>query len=190
MSIRLPVSAGILSAGLLIASSTTTPSQAAVKPFGFQCFKAGPAYVIGLGSMAALGVGGTAMSPAKVGSLQGSGSFPIALITPALANYPVERRCASIAARLTNLALATNTATPAGIINLTNNMVAGTLDGLPVLAIKSVSKSNVVATLPKGIDPEKALQLFGSRIQRVAARKVISNAIKDGDIIEFRIYSE
>jgi len=190
MSIRLPVTAGILSAGILMASSAATPSHAAVKPYGFQCFKVGPAYVIGLGSMPALGVGGTAMSPTKVGSLQGSGSFPIALITPALANYPVERRCATIAARLTNLALATNTATPAGIIKLTNNMVAGKLDGLPVFAIKSISKTNVVATLPKGIDPEKALQLFGSRIQRVAASKVISNAIKAGDIVEFVIYSD
>jgi hypothetical protein len=187
---RLPLCSGILFAGILIASSAPMPSQAAAKIYGFQCFKVGSAFVIGLGSMPTPAVGGTAMSSTNVAPLQGSGSFPIALITPALANYPVDRRCSSIAARLTNLALATNTATPAGIIKLTNNMVAGTVEGMPVIAIKTLSKANTLATLPKEIDPDKALQLFGSRIQRVAARKVISNAIDAGDIIKFVIISE
>lgn len=186
---RLRLYGGLLYIGIFTASSVPIPSQAATNIFGFQCFQAGPDYVIGLGSMAAPVGGGTAMSSTKVAPLQGSGSVPIALITPAKANYPVERRCSSIAARLTNLALATNTATPVGIIKLTNNIVAGELDGMPVLAIKSISASNVLATLPKGIDPEKALQVFGSRIQRVATRKVISNAINDGDIIKFVIIS-
>jgi hypothetical protein len=151
--------------------------------------KAEPDYVIGLGSMPAPVGGNTAMSSTKVVRLQGSGAAPTALITPAKVNHPVECRCSSIEARLTNLALATNTATPDGIIKLTTNIVAGELAGMPVLSIKSISASNVSATLPKGIDPEKALQVFGSRIQRVATHKVISNAINDGDIIKFVIIS-
>ena len=181
--------AGILFTGTLLAASAHMPSQAAAKIYGFQCFQAGSAYVIALGSMPAPGDGGTVMSSPKAAPLEGSGSVPISLVTSAMKNYPVESRCSSIAARLTNLALATKTATPTGIIELTNNMVAGKLDGMPVISIKSISKSNVVATLPKTMNPETALQMLGSRIERVATRKVISNALNDGDIVEFVIYS-
>jgi hypothetical protein len=180
---------GVLVTGALLASASVKPSQAAAKIYGFQCLKSQSSYVIGLGSMPAPGVGGTAMSPAAVAPLQGSGSIPIAVITPAKADFPVDRRCSSIAARLTNLALATNSATPAGIINLTNHLVAGSVEGSPVIAIKSLSKGNVLATLPTGVDPQQALKFFGDRIQRVAARKVISNALNDGDIIKFIIIS-
>jgi hypothetical protein len=189
MAMRARLCCGIFASALLAVGSTAAPSKAAAKIYGFRCLKAGSAYVIGLGSMAAPGVGGTAMSSTTVASLQGSGAFPIAVITPAMASYPVDRRCSSIAARLTNLALATNSATPTGIINLTNQLVAGKVEGSPVIAIKSLSKANTLATLPAEVDPQKALQLFGSRIQRVAARKVISNAIDSGDIIKFVILS-
>jgi hypothetical protein len=46
-----------------------------------------------------------------------------------------------------------------------------------------------VATLGKGVDAKKAIGVLDARIERVAARKAIGNALKDGDIIEFIIYS-
>jgi hypothetical protein len=114
---------------------------------------------------------------------------PIALVSADVKGYPVELRCSTIAARLTNLALATGTATPIGIINLTNNLIGGTVKSQPVIAIGKLSPSDVVATLGKGVDAKKAVGVLDARIERVAARKAISNALKDGDIIEFVIYS-
>lgn len=180
--------------GALLASATVlgSPSQAQAKIYGFQCLKAGPAnapaYVIGLGTMPAP-EGGTASSSVKAAPLEGSNAVPIALVSADLKGYPVELRCSTIAARLTNLALATGTATPIGIINLTNNLIGGTVKSQPVIAIGKLSPSDVVATLGKGVDAKKAIGVLDARIERVAARKAIGNALKDGDIIEFVIYS-
>ena len=182
-----------IGAGLLASTSALgSPSQAQAKIYGFQCLKAGPssapAYVIGLGTMPAP-EGGTASSSVKAAPLEGSNAVPIALVSADIKGYPVELRCSTIAARLTNLALATGTASPIGIINLTNNLIGGTVKSQPVIAIGKLSPSDVVATLGKGVDAKKALGVLDARIERVAARKAISNALKDGDIIEFVIYS-
>jgi len=182
-----------ISAGLLAsAAALGNAGQAQAKIYGFQCLKAGPAsapaYVIGLGNMPAP-EGGTTSSSVKAAPLEGSNAVPIALVSADLKGYPVELRCSTIAARLTNLALATGTATPIGIINLTDNLIGGTVKSQPVIAIGKLSPSDVVATLGKGVDAKKAIGVLDARIERVAARKAIGNALKDGDIIEFIIYS-
>lgn len=181
------------SASILVGTvGLSSPSQAQAKIYGFQCLKAGtanaPAYVIALGNMPAP-EGGTASSSVKAAPLAGSNAVPIALVTADVKGYPVELRCSTIAARLTNLALATGTASPVGIINLTDNLIGGTVKAQPVIAIGKLSPSDVVATLGKGVDAKKALGVLDARIERVAARKAISNALKDGDIIEFIIFS-
>ena len=88
-------------------AATANPTLANPAPiYGFSCVQAGGNYYIGLGNLPAPS-GNVAMNPATVQPLQGSGAVPVARISSSIGNYAVDRRCSTIATRLTNLALAT-----------------------------------------------------------------------------------
>jgi hypothetical protein len=152
--------------------------------FGFSCVQAAGNYYIALGDMPAP-LGNVAMNPRSVQPLQGSGFVPVARINSAIGNYAVDRRCSTIATRLTNLALATGSATPKGIFNLVNFLVPGQIGNQQVIAIDKLTFGDVLATVGNGLSAQKAINVFGQRIQRVAARQAIANSLQDGDIIIF-----
>ena len=152
--------------------------------FGFSCVKAADNFYIALGDMPAP-VGNVAMNPSTVQPLQGSGLVPVARISSSIGNYAVDRRCSTIATRLTTLALATNTATPKGIFNLVNFLVAGKIGNQQVIAIDKLTFGDVLASVGNGVSAKQAIAVFGQRIQRVAARQAIANSLQDGDIIIF-----
>jgi len=152
--------------------------------YGFSCVEAAGNYYIGLGTMPAP-MGNVAMNPRSVQPLQTSGAVPVARITSSIGNYAVDRRCSTIATRLTNLALATGTATPKGIFNLVNYLVPGQIGSQQVIAIDKLTFGDVLATVGNGMSAKQALNVFGQRIQRVAARQAIANSLQDGDIILF-----
>jgi hypothetical protein len=152
--------------------------------FGFSCVQAAGNYYIALGNMAAP-MGNVAMNPTTVQPLLGSGLVPVARIRSAIGNYAVDRRCSTIATRLTNLALATNNATPKGVFNLVNFLVPGQIGNQQVIAIDKLTFGDVLATVGNGVSAKQAITVFGQRIQRVAARQAIANSLDDGDIIIF-----
>lgn len=152
--------------------------------FGFSCVQAAGNYYIGLGNMPAP-VGNVAMNSRTVQPLLGSGAVPVARITSSIGNYAVDRRCSTIATRLTNLALATGTATPKGIFNLVNYLVPGQIGNQQVIAIDKLTYGDVLATVGNGMNAKQAISVFGQRIQRVAARQAVANSLQDGDIILF-----
>jgi hypothetical protein len=152
--------------------------------FGFSCVQAAGNYYIALGDMAAP-MGNVAMNPSSVQPLQGSGLVPVARISSSIGNYAVDRRCSTIATRLTNLALATNSATPKGIFNLVNFLVPGQVGKQQVIAIEKLTYGDVLATVGNGMTAKQALGVFGQRIQRVAARQAVANSLQDGDIVIF-----
>jgi hypothetical protein len=152
--------------------------------FGFSCVQASGNYYIGLGNMPAP-FGNVAMNPRSVQPLRGSGAVPVARITSSIGNYAVDRRCSTIATRLTNLALATGTATPKGIFNLVNFLVPGQIGKQQVIAIDKLTVGDVLATVGDGMSAQRAITVLGQRIQRVAARQAIANSLQDGDIILF-----
>jgi hypothetical protein len=178
--------------GLLVLGALTTisglqgvPAQAMPATiFGFSCVKAAGNYYIGLGSMVAPS-GNVAMNLTTVQPLQGSGMAPVAQIRSSIGNYAVDRRCSTIATRLTNLALATNTATPKGIFNLVNFLVPGQIGKQQVIAIDKLTAGDVIATVGNGMSAKQAIAVFGNRIQRVAARQAVANSLQDGDIVIF-----
>ena len=144
--------------------------------FGFSCVKAAGNYYIGLGNMVAP-TGNVAMNPSTVQPLQGSGLAPVAQIRSSIGNYAVDRRCSTIATRLTNLALATGNATPKGIFNLVNFLVPGQIGNQQVIAIDKLTFGDVIATVGNGMNAKQAIAVFGNRIQRVAARQVASSTM-------------
>lgn len=152
--------------------------------YGFSCVQAAGNYYIGLGNMPAP-FGNVAMNPRSVQPLQGSGAVPVARLTSSIGNYAVDRRCSTIATRLTNLALATGTATPKGIFNLVNFLVPGQIGQQQVIAIDKLTFGDVLATVGNGMSAKQAITVLGQRIQRVAARQAIANSLEDGDIILF-----
>ena len=152
--------------------------------FGFSCVQAAGNYYVALGNMAAP-MGNVAMNPTTVQPLLGSGLVPVARIRSAIGNYAVDRRCSTIATRLTNLALATNNATPKGVFNLVNFLVPGQIGNQQVIAIDKLTFGDVLATVGNGVSAKQAITVFGQRIQRVAARQAIANSLDDGDIIIF-----
>lgn len=152
--------------------------------FGFSCVQAAGNFYIGLGNMTAP-VGNVAMNPSTVQPLQGSGAVPVARITSSIGNYAVDRRCSTIATRLTNLALATGTATPSGIFNLVNFLVPGQVGNQQVIAIDKLTFGDVLATVGNGMSAKQAIGVFGQRIRRVAARQAVANSLQDGDIVIF-----
>jgi hypothetical protein len=152
--------------------------------FAFSCVQAAGSYYIGLGNMPAP-MGNVAMNPSSVQPLQGSGAVPVARITSSIGNYAVDRRCSTIATRLTNLALATGNATPKGIFNLVNFLVPGQIGNQQVIAIDKLTFGDVLATVGNGMSAKQALGVFGQRIQRVAARQAVANSLQDGDIVIF-----
>jgi hypothetical protein len=125
------------------------------------------------------------MNLTTVQPLQGSGMAPVAQIRSSIGNYAVDRRCSTIATRLTNLALATNTATPKGIFNLVNFLVPGQIGKQQVIAIDKLTAGDVIATVGNGMSAKQAIAVFGNRIQRVAARQAVANSLQDGDIVIF-----
>lgn len=178
---------------LLTAATASTvaiapPAQAA-DVYGFGCYTAGSNYVVGLGKLPSPQFN-VAKNPSIIPPLAGSGSFPVAVITSKIGNYPIDRRCSAIATRLTNLALATNTATPTGIIQLSSYLVAGKIGKTPVIAIESLTLGDVLATLPASMDPAQALGIVKSRIQAISAGQVISDAITEGEVVEFVVIEQ
>jgi hypothetical protein len=152
--------------------------------FGFSCVQAAGNYYIGLGNLPAP-MGNVAMNPSTVQPLQGSSLVPVARIASSIGNYAVDRRCSTIATRLTNLALATGNATPQGIFNLVNFLVPGQIGNQQVIAIDKLTVGDVLATVGNGMGAKQAITVFGQRIQRVAARQAIAGSLQDGDIIIF-----
>ena len=112
-------------------------------------------------------------------------AVPVARITSSIGNYAVDRRCSTIATRLTNLALATGNATPKGIFNLVNFLVPGQIGNQQVIAIDKLTFGDVIATVGNGMSAKQAIGVFGQRIQRVAARQAVANSLQDGDIVIF-----
>lgn len=152
--------------------------------FGFSCVSAAGNFYIALGNMPAP-VGNVAMNPSSVQPLQGSGLVPVARISSAIGNYAVDRRCSTIATRLTNLALATNSATPKGVFNLVNFLVPGQIGKQQVIAIDKLTFGDVLASVGNGVSAKQAIAVFGQRVQRVAAGQAIANSLQDNDIIIF-----
>lgn len=176
-----------LSALTLLGGIGTTANPVLANPaaiYGFSCVQAGGNYYIGLGNLPAP-MGNVAMNPASVQPLQGSGVVPVARISSSIGNYAVDRRCSTIATRLTNLALATGNATPTGILNLVNFLVPGEIAGQQVIAIDKLTFGDVVASVGNGMTGQQAIEVFGRRIRRVAARQAVANALQDGDIVLF-----
>ncbi|MEB3317862.1 MAG: hypothetical protein VKO39_06960 [Cyanobacteriota bacterium] len=159
-----------------------TPTPGGI--FAFSCVQAAGNYYIGLGNMPAP-MGNVAMNPSNVQALQGSGMVPVARITSSIGNYAVDRRCSTIATRLTNLALATGNATPRGIFNLVNFLVPGQIGNQQVIAIDKLTFGDVLATVGNGMSAKQAIGVLGQRIQRVAARQAVANSLQDGDIVIF-----
>ena len=152
--------------------------------YGFSCVQAAGKYFIGLGNLPGP-AGNVAMNPSSVQPLKGSGLIPVARITSAIGNYAVDRRCSTIATRLTNLALATGNASPKGIFNLVNFLVPGKIGNQQVIAIDKLTFGDVLATVGNGVSAKQAISVFGQRIRRVAAGQAVANSLQDGDIVIF-----
>jgi|OM-RGC.v1.017036128 hypothetical protein len=177
------VALGLSTALLSLAVAEIQPAQAS-EVFAFQCLKAGDQAVIALGNMPRP-VGGVAMNPGTLEPLEASGMFPFAVVRSKLGGANPQRRCSTIATRLTNLALATNSASPLGIINLTNYFVGGRINGTPVIAVDQLSYGDVLGTLPMAMDPKAALTIIDRRIRLISAGNAIAEAVQSGDIIVF-----
>ena len=177
------VALGLSTALLTLAVAEIKPAQAS-EVFAFQCLKAGDQAVIALGNMPKP-IGGVAMNPETLEPLQGSGMFPFAIVRSKLGGVNPQRRCSTIATRLTNLALATNSASPLGIIDLTNYFVGGRINGIPVIAVDQLSYGDVLGTLPMDMDPKAALSVIDRRVRLISAGNAVAEAIQSGDIVVF-----
>ena len=177
------VALGLSTALLGLAAAEIQPAQAS-EVFAFQCLKAGDQAVIALGNMPKP-VGGVAMNPASLQPLEGSGMFPFAFVQSKVGGVNPQRRCSTIATRLTNLALATDTASPLGIIDLTNHFVGGRINGTPVIAVDQLSYGDVLGTLPMDMDPKAALSVIDRRVRLISAGNAVAEAIQSGDIVVF-----
>ena len=177
------VALGLSTALLSLAVAEIQPAQAS-EVFAFQCLKAGDQAVIALGNMPKP-VGGVAMNPATLQPLEGSGMFPFAFVRSKVGGVNPQRRCSTIATRLTNLALATDTASPLGIIDLTNYFVGGRINGTPVIAVDQLTYGDVLGTLPIDMDPKAALSVIDRRVRLISAGNAVAEAIQSGDIVVF-----
>ena len=177
------VALGLSTALLSLAVADIQPAQAS-EVFAFQCLKAGDQAVIALGNMPKP-VGGVAMNPVTLQPLEGSGMFPFAFVRSKVGGVNPQRRCSTIATRLTNLALATNTASPLGIIDLTNYFVGGRINGTPVIAVDQLTYGDVLGTLPMDMDPKAALSVIDRRVRLISAGNAVAEAIQSGDIVIF-----
>lgn len=192
MTVYRPFRGALVALGVLPLLSGIGAMEASANPgaanpstvFAFSCVSAANNYYIGLGNIPAP-TGNVAMNPVNVQPLRGSTVVPVARITSSIGNYAVDRRCSTIATRLTNLALATGTATPQGIFNLVNFLVPGKIGNQQVIAIDKLTFGDVLATVGNGMSAKQAIGVFGQRIQRVAARQAIAGSLQDGDIIIF-----
>jgi len=168
-----------------VVGATTPPTLAnPAVIYGFSCLQAGGRYFIALGTMPAPS-GNVAMNPVTVQPLQGSGAVPVVRISSSIGNYAVDRRCSTIATRLTNLALATGSATPTGIFNLVNFLVPGKIGDQQVIAIDKLTVGDVLASVGNGMTAKQAIEVLGRRIRRVAAGQAVANSLQDGDIVIF-----
>ena len=152
--------------------------------YGFSCVQAAGKYFIGLGAIPTPS-GQVAMNPSTVLPLMGSGLVPVARISSSIGNTAVDRRCSTIATRLTNLALATGNASPTGVFNLVNVLVPGKIGDQQVIAIDKLTAGDVLASVGNGMTSQQAVDVFGRRIRKVAAKQVMANSLEDGDIILF-----
>ena len=177
------VALGLSTALLSLAVADIQPAQAS-EVFAFQCLKAGDQAVIALGNMPKP-VGGVAMNPATLQPLEGSGMFPFAFVRSKVGGVNPQRRCSTIATRLTNLALATDTASPLGIIDFTNYFVGGRINGTPVIAVDQLTYGDVLGTLPMDMDPKAALSVIDRRVRLISAGNAVAEAIQSGDIVVF-----
>lgn len=180
---RLAATAGALS---LSAFAFAAPMAEAKSQsiFAFQCLKAGKNYVVGLGPMPRPAEG-VAINPSTIAPLAGSGSYPVALVNAPQGGVSVKKRCSSIATRLTNLALATKTATPAGIVALSDYFVAGKIAKQPVIAIGQLSLGDVLGTLPSNVNPNAALNVINARIRAISVGNAVAEALKNNDLVVF-----
>jgi hypothetical protein len=152
--------------------------------YGFGCVVDAGRYWIGLGLIPRPSYS-VVVNPMAVPALQGSGLAPIAEISGAVGAGTVAHRCTSIATRLTNLALATGTASPLGILTLTQFLQAGVVAGQPVIAIGQLALPDVLATLPLGSDPQAALDRVTERIRRVSTGPAIAEVLLREGLVEF-----
>lgn len=147
--------------------------------FGFGCVQAAGKDFIGLGTIPAPSGNGV-RNPSAVLPLMGSGLVPVARISSSMAIDAVDRRCTTLATRLTQLALATGNASRSGVVNLVNGLAPRKVGDQQVIAI---DKGDGLASVGNGLTSQEALNLFGRRIQKVAARQVFANSLEDGDIL-------
>ncbi|MGC5197477.1 hypothetical protein [Aphanothece microscopica] len=167
--------------------SPAAPAEAATSQeavYGFGCVQQDGNYLVGLGLIPRPSFD-LALNPMSVPPLKGSGLRPIAQLSGPVGGVSVSHRCTSIATRLTNLALATGTASPVGILTLTQFLQAGIVAGQPVIAIGQLALPDVLATLPLGTDPQQALNRVTQRIQQVAAAPAIAEVLLREGLVEF-----
>jgi hypothetical protein len=168
------------------AQPASEQSPSAKMIYGFRCYKFNDAYVLGLGDIDKP-IGNVARR-SEAQPLEGSGSHIVAAVISSLKGYSVESRCSTIAARITNLALANNSATALGILELTSRLVPGEMEGRQVIAIDKVTPENVLATVGNGMTAQQALKTIDGRIRRVATKQVLTDSLKDADIVIFEIF--
>ncbi|MFM9046434.1 MAG: hypothetical protein ACKOOH_02015, partial [Cyanobium sp.] len=61
----------------------------------------------------------------------------------------------------------------------------GKLGGQQVIAIDKLTAGDVLASVGNGMTSQQAVDVFGRRIRKVAAKQVVANSLEDGDIILF-----
>ncbi|QNI70400.1 hypothetical protein [Cyanobium sp. NS01] len=152
--------------------------------YGFGCVEAEGSYWIGLGLIPKPSFN-VVTNPMAVPALSSTNLAPVAEITGAVGAGSIAHRCTSIATRLTNLALATGTASPLGILTLTEFLQAGMVAGQPVIAIGQLALPDVLATLPQGSDPQQALDRVSERIRAVSTGPAIAEVLLREGLVEF-----
>jgi hypothetical protein len=153
--------------------------------YGFACTRtADNQYVIALGPIARPSFA-VMLNPMSVPPLQGSGLAPVAQLRGPVGGVAVAKRCTSIATRLSNLAMATDTATPLGILTLSQFLRAGVIAGQPVISIGQLALPDVLATLPLVSDPQQDLQRISERIRQVATAPALAEVLVRQGLVEF-----
>ncbi len=153
--------------------------------YGFACTRtADDRYVIALGPIARPSFA-VMLNPMSVPPLQGSGLAPVAVLRGPVGGVAVAKRCTSIATRLSNLAMATDTATPLGILTLSQFLQGGVIAGQPVISIGRPALPDVLATLPLGSDPQLALQRVSERIRQIATAPAMAEVLVRQGLVEF-----
>lgn len=191
-------SAALLSGLTLLAGTATVRAQGQAQApganatpqmveaiYGFACTRtADGRYVIALGPIARPSFA-VMLNPMSVPPLQGSGLAPVAVLRGPVGGVAVAKRCTSIATRLSNLAMATDTATPLGILTLSQFLQGGVIAGQPVISIGRPALPDVLATLPLGSDPQLALQRVSERIRQIATAPAMAEVLVRQGLVEF-----